>query len=79
MHSPPTKALKLIPVGNSTGVVLPKELLAGLGLERGDEVYPVNTPNGIELRKFDPEIARQLEAGRRIMKKRRSALRELAK
>lgn len=73
------KPLKLVAVGNSTGIVLPKEMLAKFGLRQGDEVYPVSTPDGIELRKYDPEFARQMEAARRIMHKRRAALAELAK
>ncbi|MGB7405221.1 MAG: AbrB/MazE/SpoVT family DNA-binding domain-containing protein [Pacificimonas sp.] len=73
------KPLKLISIGNSTGVVIPKELLASAGLERGDELFPVSTPDGLTFRKYDPKLARQMESARRIMKKRQSALRELAK
>ncbi|NQV56668.1 MAG: AbrB/MazE/SpoVT family DNA-binding domain-containing protein, partial [Rhodospirillales bacterium] len=70
--------LKLKPVGNSTGVILPKEILAKLDVESGDSLFVVETPNGIELTPYDPEFERQMEAGRKIMKKRRTVLRELA-
>lgn len=72
-------ALKLKAVGNSTGVILPKELLARLDVAQGDSLYVVETPNGIELTPYDPEFAEQMDAARRIMKERRAVLRELAK
>lgn len=72
-------SLKLKAVGNSTGVILPKEILAKLHVEKGDSLFVIETPNGIELTPYDPEFERQMEAARKIMKKRRSVLRELAK
>lgn len=74
-----TKPVKLTAVGNSTGVIIPKEVLARLRVERGDELFIVETPNGIELRKSDPAFEEQMAAMRHIMRKRRAALRELAK
>jgi putative addiction module antidote len=73
------KPLKLIPIGNSTGVILPKELLRELGAEKGQSISYVRTPNGIELRASDPEFDRQMEAAREIMRKDRAILRELSK
>ncbi len=72
-------ALKLKAVGNSTGVIFPKELLAKLNVESGDSLFVVETPNGIELTPYDPEFEQQMEAARKIMKKRRAVLHELAK
>lgn len=71
--------LKLRRIGNSVGVVLPKELLAKLRAEEGDEVCVVETPEGFRLQSYDPEFERELEAGRAIAKRYRNALRELAK
>ena len=71
--------LKLKPVGNSTGIILPKEILTKLHVESGDSLFVVETSNGIELTPYDPEIERQMVAARKIMKKRRAVLRELAK
>ncbi len=71
--------LKLKAVGNSTGVILPKEILAKLHVEKGDNLYVVETADGIELTPYDPEFERQMETARIIAKKRRSVLRELAK
>lgn len=74
-----TKPLKLIPIGNSTGAIFPKEMLRDLGVEQGDNLYPVHTPNGIELRNADPEFIEEMELAREIMRRRRNVLRELAK
>jgi len=71
--------LKLTKIGTSTGAVLPKEMLARLKVEKGDTLFAVETPSGYLLTPYDPEFARQMEAARTVMKKRRTALRELAK
>lgn len=73
------KPLKLIAVGNSTGVVLPRELLERLRVERGDQLYAVETPKGIELSVYDPEFAAQMEQAERVMREDRDVLHELAK
>ena len=71
--------LKITAIGNSAGIILPKELLARLGVEKGDVLTIVDTPNGIELTAYDPEFEAQLEAARDVMGRYRNALRELAK
>ena len=71
--------LKIRKIGNSLGVVLPKEVLDRLHLGSEDEVFLVNTPEGLELRPYDPEVSGQLEQARSIAKRYRTALRELAK
>jgi putative addiction module antidote len=73
------KPLKLIPIGNSTGAVFPKELLQQLGVSQGDTLYPVRTPNGIELRRSNPDFIEEMELAREIMRKDRAILRELAR
>lgn len=72
-------ALKLTSIGNSVGVILPKDVLAAHDLARGDEVFLTNSPNGLLLNKYDAEFARQMAISRTIMKQRRNVLRELAK
>ncbi|MGO4394179.1 AbrB/MazE/SpoVT family DNA-binding domain-containing protein [Variovorax sp. M-6] len=73
-------ALKLTQIGNSVGVILPKEILAKMNLEKGDTIYMTEAANGgFRLSPYDDEFERQMEAARRIMKKRRNVLRELAK
>ncbi|WP_431273885.1 AbrB/MazE/SpoVT family DNA-binding domain-containing protein [Variovorax ureilyticus] len=73
-------ALKLTQIGNSVGVILPKEVLARMNLGKGDTVYLTEASNGgVNLSPYDDEFERQMEAARRIMKRRRNVLRELAK
>lgn len=74
-----SKELKLIRIGNSTGVVLPKELLARLKVEAGDTLAYSDTPSGVALSRPDEEFERQMVKAREIMKSYRNALRELAK
>jgi len=71
--------LKLTAVGNSTGVILPRELLARLKVRKGDVLYVTETPDGLRLTPYDPEFEQQMEEARRLMRKRRNALRVLAK
>ncbi len=72
-------ALKLTQIGNSVGVILPKELLARLKLERGDMLYLTDSVDGVRLTPHDPNFAVQMTAARDIMRKRRNVLHELAK
>jgi putative addiction module antidote len=71
--------LKVTQIGNSLGVVLPREILAELDLERGDKLYLTRSPEGYRVTKSDPEFERQMTHAREIMKKRHNVLRELAK
>ncbi len=70
--------LKITTIGNSAGVILPKELLARLRLEKGDELFALETPDGIKLTTYDPTLAAQMEVADSIMRERRSLLRKLA-
>jgi putative addiction module antidote len=72
-------ALKLTQIGNSVGVILPKELLARLKVEKGDEIFVTETPDGMRITANNPAFAEQMRAARQIMKDRRDVLRELAK
>ena len=71
--------LKLTQIGNSVGVILPKELLSRLKLEKGDSVFVSEAANGFTLSTYDPEFEQQMTEARRIMKNRRAVLHELAK
>jgi putative addiction module antidote len=72
------KTLKVITVGNSAGVVLPRELLQRLRVEKGDTLFVLETPHGIELVPYDPEFAAQMEAAERVMREDRDVLQKLA-
>lgn len=71
--------LKLTQVGNSVGAIFPKELLARLQLEKGDELYVTETPDGWRITMHNPEFEAQMRVAREIMKERRAVLHELAK
>ena len=70
--------LTLRAVGTSVGIILPKEVLQKMNLEKGDKVFLVETANGIELTPYDPEFTATMEAHQRTKKKYRNALRELS-
>lgn len=70
--------LKITTVGNSAGVILPKELLARLRLEKGDELHALETPDGIRLTVYDPTLAEQMEVAEQVMRSRRTLLHKLA-
>ncbi len=74
MHS-----LKLTQIGNSVGVILPKEVLARLKLGKGDTVHLTETPDGFALTPFDPAFEEQLALGREFMREYRDTFRALAK
>ncbi|MBS0213738.1 MAG: AbrB/MazE/SpoVT family DNA-binding domain-containing protein [Proteobacteria bacterium] len=70
--------LKVTAIGNSAGVILPKELLARLRVDKGDELYALETPDGIRLTTYDPVFAAQMEVAEKIMREDRELLRKLA-
>jgi putative addiction module antidote len=71
--------VRIIKIGNSQGVILPKEVLAKLGVTQGDVLDIVSKPDGLFIRKHDAGFAEQMAAAREVMRRRRDALRELAK
>jgi putative addiction module antidote len=77
MMSMATK-LKITTVGNSVGIVLPKDNLERLHLQKGDTLHVIETPNGIELTPYDPEFAEQMAVAEQVMRENRDVLRKLA-
>ncbi len=71
--------LKLSKIGNSVGLVLPKEARDRMKIDTGDFVYLTETPDGYRLTPYDPDFATQTDTARKIMKRRRTALHVLAK
>jgi putative addiction module antidote len=70
--------IKIISVGNSNGVILPKDTLARLNLQKGDTLYLTEGPQGIRLVPFDEEFAAQMDAAREVMRENRDVLQKLA-
>ncbi len=73
-----TTTLKLTTIGNSTGIILPKDILEKLRASKGDTIFAIETPNGIELTPYDAKFARQMEIAERVMREDRDVLRRLA-
>ena len=73
-----TSTLKITAIGNSAGVILPKDILEKLRVAKGDTLLAIETPDGIELTAYDPAVARQMEVAERVMRKHRDVLRKLA-
>jgi putative addiction module antidote len=71
--------LKLTTVGSSTGVVFPKEVLSRLKVAKGDTVFLTEAPDGYRITPYDAEFEEDMALARKVMRKRRNLLRELAK
>jgi putative addiction module antidote len=69
---------KITQIGNSLGIVLPKDVLADLKVEKGDSIHLVKHPEGYIVSAYDQEFATQMEAMRHIMRDNRDVLRRLA-
>jgi putative addiction module antidote len=75
-----TYELKLRKVGNSVGVVLPKELLAYLKVAEGDTLSVCEAADGsLRVQSSNPEFARQMQAAEDVIRRYRNTLKELAK
>lgn len=72
-------ALKLSQIGNSVGVILPKDVLARLKLVKGDTLFLTEAANGITLTPYDPELEQQVKLGREFMHDYRDTFHQLAK
>jgi putative addiction module antidote len=70
--------LKITSIGNSAGIILPKELLEKLRVSKGDTLTVTETPNGLNLSAYDERVIRQMEVVERIMKENRNLLKKLA-
>ena len=71
--------IKIRDIGNSLGVVLPKEMIARLRVTKGDKLFVQETVDGIRLTPYDPEFQRQMEIAQMVMREDRDALRALSK
>lgn len=70
--------LTITKIGNSEGVILPKEILAKLRVSKGDKLYLTETPDGFAIHMHDPLLQKQMEAAESIMRRYKNALKKLA-
>jgi putative addiction module antidote len=73
-----TTTVKVTSIGNSTGIILSKEILTKLRVEKGDQLFVTETPDGIELSAYRPDFAEKMEVAKKIMRENRDVLRRLA-
>lgn len=71
--------IRIREIGNSLGVVLPKELIARLRVSKGDRLFVQETVDGLRLTAYDPEFQEQMEIAKMVMREDRDALRALSK
>lgn len=71
--------VKITSIGNSMGIVLPKEALAKLNAEKGDVLYLIDGPEGLTLTPYQQNFEEQIDVAKKVMKKYRNTLHELAK
>ena len=71
--------VKVTAIGNSMGIVLPKEALTKLKADKGDVLYLVEGPGGLTLTPYQQDFETQMKAAGKVMKKYRNALRQLAR
>jgi len=69
---------KVIAIGNSAGIILPKEVLARLNVQKGDTLYVQETPAGLQISPFDDEFAAKMEVAERVLRRYRDAFKRLA-
>lgn len=70
--------VKITSIGNSAGIILPKELLEKLRVSKGDILTVTETPDGLGLTAFDEKVSRQMEVAEKVMRENRNMLRKLA-
>jgi antitoxin component of MazEF toxin-antitoxin module len=66
-------------MGTSLGLILPKEMLAHLHVEAGQEIFAIETPNGYTLTALDPKVQKQIETGEAFMERHSDVFATMAK
>ena len=70
--------LKITTIGNSVGVIFPKEVLTRLRVDKGDTLYLTETARGIELSAYDNDFVNDMEMVDKIIRENRNVLKKLA-
>ena len=73
-----TTTVKITTIGNSVGIVLPKEILNHLHVEKGDSLYITESPDGVQLSPYNVDLGRKLDAFKQVMRENRDVLKKLA-
>jgi len=73
-----TTAVKVTTVGNSVGIVLPKDMLTRLNIQKGDMLYVTETPEGVQLTPYNAEFDATMKVAHDVMRRYRDSLKKLA-
>ncbi|HEX3473285.1 MAG TPA: AbrB/MazE/SpoVT family DNA-binding domain-containing protein [Silvibacterium sp.] len=73
-----TTTVKVTTVGNSVGIVLPKDMLSRLNIRKGDILYVTETPDGVQLTPYDEKFDATMKTAHDIMRRYRDTLKKLA-
>jgi putative addiction module antidote len=71
-------AVKITQIGNSVGIVLPKEILAELNVQKGDSLHLVKCSEGFTMTAYEPDFAAKMDMLEEVMRENRDVLRRLA-
>ncbi|MDR3751714.1 MAG: AbrB/MazE/SpoVT family DNA-binding domain-containing protein [Terracidiphilus sp.] len=69
---------KIIAIGNSAGIILPREILDRLKVEKGDPVYLSEVAGSVQISPYDEEFAAKMEVADRVLRRYRDAFKKLA-
>ena len=73
------RTLRVTTVGNSAGVILPKDILEHLRVSKGDVLYLVEEPDGYKITPYNKEFVEQMDVAENIMREDKDVLKVLAK
>ncbi len=73
-----TNTVKITQIGSSAGIILTKEVLGKLHVEKGDSLYISEIPTGIHLTPYEPSLAAKMEMLEQVMRENRDVLKKLA-
>jgi putative addiction module antidote len=69
---------KIVAIGNSAGIILPKETLARMNVKKGDQVYLSEVAGNLQISPFDEEFAAKMEVADKVIRRYRDAFKKLA-
>lgn len=73
------QTLRVTQIGNSLGVILPKEITNHLHVSKGDTLFATLSPNGLEISQYNPELEAEIAMGQEFMNEFRETFKVLAK
>jgi putative addiction module antidote len=69
---------KIVAIGNSAGIILPKETLDRMKVKKGDPVYLSEVAGNLQISPYDEEFAAKMEVADKVIRRYRDAFKKLA-